>query len=218
MKSTKTPLLITCSLVALSACSGPDWNEQAGVTLNNLAIGGATLNNRQFHTGERDYMVELNKRFSSEVLNTVNFEFNSAVLDDSARSILQVQAHWISQFPEVRFKVYGHTDAVGTRRANKRLGQRRANAVVAYLSSLGIDKSRLDAAVSFGEDRPLVSSMDRERLNRRTVTEVTGFVQRHPMVLDGKYAELIRREYIEGAAQAPSGSQGGLEAIASSGG
>jgi peptidoglycan-associated lipoprotein len=38
-----------------------------------------------------------------------------------------------------------------------------------------------------------------ELRNRRTVTEVSGFVSRHPTVLNGKYAEVIFREYVESA-------------------
>ena len=38
-----------------------------------------------------------------------------------------------------------------------------------------------------------------ERRNRRTVTEVSGFVRSHPSLLDGKYAEVVYREYITSA-------------------
>jgi len=99
----------------------------------------------------------------------------------------------------VHFRVYGHTDAVGSNSYNKRLGLRRARAVVNYLSSLGIDKSRLEAVVSFGETQPLIVNQGRERRNRRTVTDVSGFVKGHPLVLDGKYAQIVYRDYIKSA-------------------
>ncbi|MGB0914141.1 MAG: OmpA family protein, partial [Phaeobacter italicus] len=51
----------------------------------------------------------------------------------------------------------------------------------------------------FGETQPLIPTSDRERRNRRTVTEVSGFLKRHPTVLDGKYAQIIYREYVESA-------------------
>jgi peptidoglycan-associated lipoprotein len=38
----------------------------------------------------------------------------------------------------VRFRVFGHTDKVGSNGYNQKLGLRRAQAAVAYLSSLGI--------------------------------------------------------------------------------
>ena len=39
----------------------------------------------------------------------------------------------------------------------------------------------------------------RERANRRTVTEVSGFVSGNGMVLNGKYAQIVFREYVESA-------------------
>lgn len=212
----KSILLITSTLT-IAACgqnAGSSWNDEAGLFQTRSGFGQANLQNTQYHTGERSYVVDLNNRFSSEVLTTVNFAFNSATLDSDATAILQVQANWIRQFPEVRFKVYGHTDAVGSNGYNKRLGKRRANAVVRFLVSQGISRNRLEAAVSFGEDQPLIASQDRERLNRRTVTEVTGFMTGREDLLNGKYAELIFREYVESATEAPPNNETGLSAIA----
>ena len=136
----------------------------------------------------------------------MTFAFNSAVLDAEARATLRQQADWIKQFPEVRFNVYGHTDAVGSESYNKRLGKRRANAVVNYFASQGISRDRLEALVSFGETQPVIATPDRERKNRRTVTEVSGFVAGHPNVLDGKYAAIIYREYVASAVPLPTGA------------
>jgi outer membrane protein OmpA-like peptidoglycan-associated protein len=147
-------------------------------------------------SGQRDYVIALQERFNQEVPDTITFAFDSAVLDDEAIRVLRHQANWIKQFPELRFKVFGHTDLVGSNSYNYALGQRRANAVVAYFASQGISRSRLEALVSFGETRPVVQTQNEERRNRRTVTEVSGFLRRHPTVLNGKYAEVIFREYI----------------------
>lgn len=188
-------LAVATSLSALGACG-----YEAGAQLDTGSFGNATLNNTQIQNGELNYTVALANRFSEEVPNMVNFEFNSSELDEEARTILTEQANWIRQFPEVRFRVYGHTDKVGSDAYNKRLGLRRAQAAVRFLTSQGIDRSRLEAVASFGETRPLVVTEDPERRNRRTVTEVTGFVGRHPTVLDGKYAQIIYRDYVASAA------------------
>jgi hypothetical protein len=79
------------------------------------------------------------------------------------------------------------------------LGLRRAKAVVAFLNSQGISRSRLEAVASFGETQPIIATEGRDRRNRRSVTEVSGFVSRHPTVLDGKYAAIVYREYINSA-------------------
>ena len=196
---------LMASAVALAAC-GPSndavytqFYREAGAVADNGAFGNATANNTLILTGERQYAFDLAQRFASEVLATVNFEFNSSQLDAGAQDTLRQQATWIRQFPEVRFRVYGHTDAVGSNAYNKSLGLARARAVVRYLTSQGIDRSRLEAVASFGEPQPIVVTQGRERRNRRTVTEVTGFVRNHPNVLDGKYAQIIYRDYISSA-------------------
>ena len=79
------------------------------------------------------------------------------------------------------------------------LGLRRAQAVVNFFASRGISRSRLEAVASFGETQPVVMTQGRERRNRRTVTEVSGFVASHPIIMDGKYAEVVYREYVESA-------------------
>lgn len=173
--------------------------REAGALVDTGNFGNATLNNRLVMTGERQYTFDLANRFASEVNSTVTFAFNSSQLDANARAILSQQASWIRQFPEIRFRVYGHTDAVGSNNYNKTLGLRRANAVVSYLSGLGISRNRLEAVVSFGETQPLIVTQGRERRNRRTVTEVNGFVKGHPTVLDGKYAQIIYRDYVASA-------------------
>ena len=200
------PLLIATSVFAfLEGCEdfGAKLHSygEAGSVPDYYNIGNSVDMNAGYHTG--DYVFDFAQRFHETVPDTVTFAFNSATLDENAKAILRRQAHFIRQFPEVRWKVFGHTDAVGSNYYNQRLGQRRAEAVVAYLSSQGVSRKRLQAVVSYGETRPLVATQDRERRNRRTVTEVSGFVADAPLVLDGKYALIIRREYIQSATEIP---------------
>ena len=197
----------TAAVLALAACE-----QEAGHELDLRSFGNATQNNDLVMRGELDYAISLNNRFTAEVPTTVNFEFDSTVLDAQAQQTLDRQADWIRQFPEVRFRVYGHTDKVGSDSYNYGLGKRRANAIVNYLARRGISRSRLEALVSYGETRPVIDTQARERQNRRTVTEVAGFVRRHPTVLDGKYAEVVYREYVESATfeTGLTGRQGGF--------
>ena len=186
-------------LALLAACTSSeqvtDFNQrEAGATLDEGGFGNPNMNNFLVMTGQRSAAIDLGLRFAAEVPTTITFAFNSAVLDATARQVLRQQADFIRQFPEVRFRVFGHTDAVGSNAFNQRLGLRRANAAVAFLSAQGIPRSRLEAVVSFGETQPLIATQDRERRNRRTVTEVSGFVQNHPTVMQGKYAAVVIRE------------------------
>jgi len=206
--------LTTALVVAtLSACgpSGPTSSSfftEAGSEIDQGNFGNATMNNALVQTRQQDYTINLARRFNAEVDPMVNFAFDSAALDAVAHATLRRQADWIRQFPEVRFKVFGHTDLVGSAEYNRTLGLRRAQAVVAYLSTLGISNDRLEAVVSFGATQPLIPTPQPEQRNRRTVTEVSGFVETNQMALNGKYAELIFREYVASAVPTTTVQQG----------
>lgn len=202
-------LLAASAIIALTACSttSTSWDRELGSEVDKGQFGNATMNNTLIQTGELSYTVALAERFAAEVPDTINFAFNSAELSDEARAILKKQADFIRQFPEVRFRVFGHADKVGSNAYNQRLGLRRAQAAVAYLSSLGVSRSRLEAVVSYGETRPLIATNEAEVRNRRTVTEVSGFVRSHPLVLNGKYAEIIWRDYVASASRPHEGTE-----------
>lgn len=191
-------LLVTTALLALAACgdSAAQWDREQGAEVDKGAFGNATMNNTLIMTGQMEYTVALAQRFNAEVPDTVNFAFDSTVLTPEAQQILLKQANFIKQFPEVRFKVFGHTDLVGSQGYNYNLGLRRARAVVNFLVAQGISKSRLEAVVSYGKTRPIIQTSEPEMRNRRTVTEVSGFVKNAPLVLNGKYAAIVWRNYI----------------------
>jgi outer membrane protein OmpA-like peptidoglycan-associated protein len=194
LKTLRKPALVLGLVAGLAACTDYDA-APLGSELDEGGFGNPTMNNLLYHTGQLSYAEELGRRFAEEVPTTINFAFNSATLDASARATLRQQASFIRHFPEVRFTIYGHTDLVGSDRYNQRLGQRRAQAALNFLVSEGVDRHRLQALVSLGETQPIVATEGEERRNRRTVTEVSGFVQDDPMVLDGRYARIVYRSY-----------------------
>jgi outer membrane protein OmpA-like peptidoglycan-associated protein len=198
MRARSFPLLLTAAL-ALAACNPYEFNKPVGSEIDEGGFGNATMNNELLMTGKIEATAALGNRFATEVPSTITFDFNSSQLTEAARTTLRQQADWIRQFPEVRFRVYGHTDLVGSDAYNKSLGLRRAQAVVAYFGSLGISTARLEAVVSYGKTQPVIPTPGPEERNRRTVTEVSGFVNDHDMLLNGKYAAIIMREYINNA-------------------
>jgi outer membrane protein OmpA-like peptidoglycan-associated protein len=200
MQMTSKALLAFALAGSLAACSNsPSVDRQLGYEVDEGGFGQVTRNNTGIMSGEINVTQVLANRFAAEVPGTITFPFNSAELTPEARQILAQQASWISQFPELRFSVYGHADAVGSNAFNQRLGQRRAQAVVNFFAAQGISRNRLEALVSFGETRPVVASQGPEEANRRTVTTVSGFHgKRRGTLLDSRYAAIVYREYVEG--------------------
>lgn len=91
---------------------------------------------------------------------TVQFATNSAELTPAATKTLSELGRALSSdtLASYHFRIEGHTDTVGSADANKSLSDRRAKAVVAFLSSkFKIDPSRLEG-VGMGEDGLLVQT------------------------------------------------------------
>jgi peptidoglycan-associated lipoprotein len=103
----------------------------------------------------------------------VFFDYNSDTLDAGSQEKLRAQADWLNKYPNVKVNVEGHCDERGTREYNLALGDRRAEAVRSYLTSLGIAGGRINT-VSYGKERPDAVGSDEESWarNRRSVTVV----------------------------------------------
>lgn len=103
----------------------------------------------------------------------ITFVSGSAQLQPSARLVADKLAATMKRPDKasVRFRIEGHTDAVGSRETNMELSKRRAQAVVAYLASQGIDTKRLEA-VGYGFDQPIIGYSKFASANRRVVAKV----------------------------------------------
>lgn len=89
-----------------------------------------------------------------EALQTVHFDYDSSVLRENARRILDRNIDWLKRNRDVRVQIEGHCDERGTEEYNLHLGERRANSVKRYLVTGGIDPVRL-FTISYGEERPV---------------------------------------------------------------
>lgn len=91
----------------------------------------------------------------------INFATNSAVIAPESDKVLAEIAALLRNQPEWRITVEGHTDNAGTKSANQALSQKRAEAVVAWLSNQQVDRVRLSAA-GFGDTKPVQDNATEE--------------------------------------------------------
>ena len=103
----------------------------------------------------------------------IYFDYDQYLITDMASNTLDLQVAWMEKNPSRYILVEGHCDERGTREYNLALGERRANAVIEYLSSMGIADGRLNV-VSYGKERPDSdgSYEDAWQKNRRDVTTI----------------------------------------------
>jgi peptidoglycan-associated lipoprotein len=85
--------------------------------------------------------------------NAIYFDFDSSVLRDDARPVLQTVADRLRSSSR-SLRIEGNCDELGTVEYNLALGEQRAQAAKAYLVALGVDASRVDT-ISYGEQQPV---------------------------------------------------------------
>lgn len=109
---------------------------------------------------------EANQRISRD--ETVLFSFDSDVVHEIGRQLLDEVVEISALCPDVNLLVTGHTDSIGDKDYNIALGKRRAEAVVTYMVSKGVDEGRL-AAVGLGFSQPVADNSTEEgrAANRR---------------------------------------------------
>ena len=89
-------------------------------------------------------------------------------------AILDQAIDALKRYPEIKVELDGHTDSIGTDAYNQKLSERRAQIVSDYLTSHGIDPSRITAVKGFGESQPIDTNATKEgrARNRRTELKV----------------------------------------------
>lgn len=105
----------------------------------------------------------------------VYFDFDSYTIRDDAMGVLEAQAAWLRQYPNVTVRIEGNCDERGTAEYNLALGARRANSVREFLVSRGVAAARI-TTISFGKERPIDpgTSEDAYQRNRNGHTVITG--------------------------------------------
>lgn len=152
--------LVACAFVA--GCKGKqtqtDTNIQSAPTSNEAAIESTPMSfdPSGSDSGKIDGLV------------TVHFGFDKSNLDEAAKKDIAGNAEWMKKNAAAKVQIEGHCDARGTIEYNIALGERRANAVKAYMVSLGIASDRL-SVISYGKEKPVATgdSEDVYAKNRR---------------------------------------------------
>jgi outer membrane protein OmpA-like peptidoglycan-associated protein len=96
------------------------------------------------------------------------FEFDDHRIGEASYPILDEVVNIMKRYPKLRLEIAAHTDNMGSFEYNMTLSQKRAQSIVDYLVSNGIEGERL-LGKGYGESRPIASNTSEEgkMLNRR---------------------------------------------------
>ena len=87
------------------------------------------------------------------LIDNIFYDFDKATLRPESEKALDALVNLLKENPNVTIELSAHTDYLGSADYNKRLSQRRADAVVTYLTAHGIVRDRL-TPVGYGKERP----------------------------------------------------------------
>jgi outer membrane protein OmpA-like peptidoglycan-associated protein len=102
------------------------------------------------------------------------FDTNAATLQPASQEQLGNVAAILKAYPNAKVTIGGYTDNTGEPAANLQLSQQRADNVMAELTRLGVDPSRMTAK-GYGQDNPLADNSTEEgrQKNRRISLHIT---------------------------------------------
>ena len=161
-----TAALFAASL-ALAGCKTTPKElppEPGPTTTTTTAAADTGMNTGPVPGSQEDFL-------ASVMSDTILFDTDRFNVDSADMAILQSQAQWLARNPGKRVIVEGHADERGTRDYNLALGEKRANSAKNYLTSVGVDASRI-TTISYGKERPVALGSDEQSWarNRRAVT------------------------------------------------
>ena len=118
-----------------------------------------TLNNERVSTDialqkmeERIIVEDGLRKLKTEM---IYFDFDKFTIRKDAASELDELVAMMNQYPSMVIKIESHTDSRGARAYNKYLSDKRAKSTRDYLIGQGIDPSRIESAIGYGEERLL---------------------------------------------------------------
>ncbi|MBS62645.1 MAG: peptidoglycan-associated lipoprotein [Salinisphaera sp.] len=99
---------------------------------------------------DRAMFMDPNNPLSTRI---IYFDLDQSAIPSRFSQAIQAHGRYLSQHPNVKLRLEGHTDERGTREYNVALGERRAESVQQALQLSGASSSQL-STLSFGEERP----------------------------------------------------------------
>lgn len=133
-------------LIAAVAIAGCSSTEEATEGTDTAPVAGGTGTE----------VVDQTPSTASSLLSqrVVYFDFDKSAIRADAYETLQAHAQYLANHQGATIRLEGHADERGTREYNMALGERRAKAVVSFLTANGAAGSQFEV-VSYGEEKPL---------------------------------------------------------------
>lgn len=149
-------LLVGCAPKTVELVQKPTTS----ITERNLSDQDSATRGRSGITEEEMARIERERLLREQegrvgaLMNDVNFDYDSYAINSSELPKINAVGNYLKQNGGIQIVTEGHCDERGTVEYNLSLGQKRAEAVKAYLVKMGVDGNRVKA-ISFGKEIPV---------------------------------------------------------------
>lgn len=129
------------------------------------------------------------------ILNNVFFEFDSDVLTSDSKAELNKLFTLLSNNPNIKVEIQGHTDSKGNKSYNKKLSQKRSEAVMKFLTKKGIKANRV-TAVGYGETNPIAKNTNPDGSDNEEGRALNRRIELKILSKDGKEKKNVNKIYV----------------------
>jgi peptidoglycan-associated lipoprotein len=165
MNMSRLTLIAAVSSALFAGCASnvPLDNKAAPVESRNTGSAGTGSGSSSTSGANSGRLASVdltkNAQPAAEVGRVVYFDYDSFVIKDEFRPVIEGQAKALSTDKARKLTIEGHTDERGGSEYNLALGQKRAESVAKALKLLGATDAQIEA-VSFGKERPAAQGHD----------------------------------------------------------
>ena len=116
-------------------------------------VNGAEIKDVNFELTKYDDIVIVDGNKEKIDINPIFFDYDKSDITPQAAAELDKVVFAMSKFPKIKIKIESHTDSRGKDAYNMKLSDARAKSTQTYILSKGIDPSRIESAIGYGESR-----------------------------------------------------------------
>jgi len=162
MRSSVRPWYVAVIGITFAACGGPEPPPPAPAPAPQPVAARPAAPTDDAAARARAAEAERQRRAAelasmrTTLAEMIFFDYDRSEIRADARAILDRKARILRDQPTVSIRIEGHADERGSTEYNLALGSRRADAVRAYLTGIGINASRVQTT-TYGEGRPFAN-------------------------------------------------------------
>lgn len=139
---------------SVGAAVGATAGALIGRKMDKAAAAAKEVEGAQVETVDVNGLPAVKVTFESGIL----FGFNSSTLSDEAKAALTEFAEVLKATPDADVAILGHTDNVGSEKANQSVSEKRAQAVAEHLTKQGVSAAQIKDVLGMSYNQPVASN------------------------------------------------------------